>query len=80
MGLTLSQVTARITALEDALSSGQLQVGYEDKTVRYRDFADMQATLEWLKSKEAELGGTRARPRQIRMVTRDGYGSIKTQQ
>lgn len=75
MGLTLSQVETRITAIEDAISTGHLQVSYADKTVRYRDEAHMHNTLAWLEKKREELGGAPRikKPRQYRAVTRDGW-------
>lgn len=77
MALSLETISARIGALEEAIASGQLQVGYEDKTVRYRDLSEMFSVLQWLKNKQSELEGGRAAPRQIRMVTGDGYGPRK---
>lgn len=74
MALELAEVDAQIDALERCIATGQLQVSYGDKSVRYRDLAEMQKTLQWLESKREQLGGTaRTGGRQIRMVTRDGY-------
>lgn len=74
MALSLATVQAQIDAIETAIASGQLQVGYGDKTVRYRDLAEMMQTLAWLQRKEAQLLGATGGSRQIRMVTGDGHG------
>lgn len=74
MALDLAEVELQIDALERCIATGQLQVSYGDKSVRYRDLAEMQKTLAWLESKREQLGGTeRTGARQIRMVTRDGF-------
>lgn len=75
MGLTLQQVEERITALEDALSSGHESVAYSDKRVQFRSEADMQKTLNWLYRRREQLGGEAAPTgsRQLRVATGDGY-------
>lgn len=77
MALSEAVVNARIDALELAMATGQLEVSYADKTVRYRTFDEMERALGFLKRKRDELTGTgrSAGSRQIRIYTGDGYGS-----
>lgn len=41
---------AQLTAIEDAMASGQLKVTYEGKTVEYRSMADLRIARETIRS------------------------------
>jgi len=75
MALTLAQVQDRITAIEDAISTGQRRVSYSDKAVEFRSNEEMHSTLRWLLKKQEELGGPAVvdESRQFRVSTGDGY-------
>lgn len=49
--------TAQLTALEEAIASGELTVSYEGKTVTYRSMADLQKAYDMVKS-ALEAAGT----------------------
>lgn len=42
-----------VTAMRDAMKKGVLEVQYQDKKVKFRSFAEMKQTLDWM---ERELG------------------------
>lgn len=74
MALDLATVQARITTLEEAIATGQLNVKFEDRSVTYRTVDDMFRVLQWLEGKrDGFLGVTQMRSRQIRTVTSDGF-------
>lgn len=74
MALSLATLQARRDALQLAMASGERRVSYQDKSVEYRDFDEMRRALQWLDGEIAKLNGDPVAARQIRMVTRDGYG------
>lgn len=56
--------TTQLTALETAVASGQLEVTYDGKTVKYRSTADLIAAYNFVKQKledQGDLASTRVR-------------------
>jgi hypothetical protein len=72
--LTLAEVKELIANLKRAIITGQLQVTYADKTVRYRDMQEMKDALTFARQEAADLGGPPVNgARQILMVTEDDW-------
>jgi hypothetical protein len=69
---SLETLQARRDALKQAIDSGQVQVSYTDKSVRYRSLNEMWSVLRQLDEEIATAEG-RTRRRQVRMVTRSGW-------
>lgn len=48
--------TAQLTALEEALASGQVEVTYDGKTVKYRNIDDLRKAYEFVRGQLIEAG------------------------
>jgi hypothetical protein len=77
MALTLEQLQAQRDALFLAITSGELRVSYDNKTVEYRSFPEMRGALDLLDREIAKTSGQPVVARQKRMVTRDGFGDFR---
>lgn len=47
---------AQLTALEEAIGSGALEVTYDGKTVKYRSMEDLRKAYDFVYAKLAEQG------------------------
>ena len=60
----MSFTTTQLTALESAIASGQLEVSYDGKTVKYRSTEDLIAAYNFVKQKleaQGDLASSRVR-------------------
>ena len=48
--------TAQLTALEEAIASGELTVSYEGKTVTYRSMKDLREAYDMIRSSLESAG------------------------
>ncbi|WKB54371.1 phage head-tail joining protein [Eleftheria terrae] len=58
--------------VQAALAKGERRVSFGDKTVEYRDVAELQTALREVKRDLAAQGVTARPPRQIRVTTSKG--------
>lgn len=65
----MAYTQSQIDALEAALATGARRVQYADRSVEYRDQAEMESLLARMK---ADLAGT-VPVRQVRLATRKGF-------
>lgn len=61
MAFTSDQLIAQEDALKKAIRSGVLMVQHGDKTVRYRDVAELEIALTGVQSDMTKLAGRRTR-------------------
>ena len=47
---------AQLTAIEEAIASGELEVTYEGKTVKYRTVADLRSAYDLIYAKLVQQG------------------------
>lgn len=73
--VTIEELRNREAELTRKIASGELQVNYQTHSVRFRDMKEMKEALAFVRTEISRLEGTPPRRQQIRMVTRDGYGS-----
>jgi len=60
----MSFSTTQLTALESAIASGELEVTFDGKTVKYRDTESLIAAYNFVKQKleaQGDLASTRVR-------------------
>jgi hypothetical protein len=67
---TEAQLTAYITALETALSRGELRVTFSDRAVEYRSIDELTKAIAYFEQKLRELAG---RPKQSLGVAAKGF-------
>jgi hypothetical protein len=53
----MTDYTAQIAAIEEAIASGTTRVSYGDKSVEYDSFENMMQRLAWLKRQQAQGSG-----------------------
>lgn len=47
---------AQLTAIEESIGTGQLEVTYEGKTVKYRSLEELRKAYEFVRAKLVEAG------------------------
>ena len=79
----LATLQARLERIDEAIATGELEVEFstgagDSKRVRYRSVEELKAARQLILDLINSASGT-VRARQVRMVTRDGYGGRSTQ-
>ena len=62
-----------LDAIEAAIASGELNVQYSDKAVRYRSIEELLLARDIIKQAIAAASGSTVAPRQSRVVTKKGW-------
>lgn len=59
----MTDYSAEIAALEEAIASGAMRVSYDGKSVDYDSFDKLVQRLAWLKARQTQASTGRPRPR-----------------